>query len=449
MSGLSMLERDHALMPTGSISFLSALQMVCSLSSALLQAPESRLGDALQTGLSKVGEFLHLDNAYLYLYSESGDRVEKTFEWTTPGQGSQRKHLSGMRLCSFLYTKRMIEAKRQMILGSIEELPHGAKSERLLWHVTGTKALLGNPLYVQGVLIGYFGLASRRNPRIWTGEEVEFSRLLAEIFANALSRFCSEKRLRQAQENELSIAVEIQRSLLSPAPVPSKFPVGIGICSHPSLSVDGDFIDFFQNPDGSIDLIMGDSMGKGVTAALLSAATKIAILRARAESGSSADPAKESPGEILQRVEEEMGEKLGEVSAFVTLAFVRFDPKQHSLLLLNAGHPPVLIWRQNKARVDSFDSKNPPIGIPSQHEIEYQQTHVESGDVILMYSDGLIDARNKAGQFFGIQQIKDILQSTHYLPPQEIADRIYRLCLAYIGKDQFQDDFSCMVISIP
>ncbi len=447
MSILAGRGREFPFYPPDPETFPNVLQMICTLSNTILQATQERLEESLQAGLGAIGQFFGVDSAYLYLYSDSGDRVEQTFEWNASGPHTQKGRVSGMRLCPFAYTMQMVRDRMPMVLRSIEELPERARPERLFWTFMGTKSLLGNPLYLQGSLLGYFGLSSRLRSRNWTREEVELSRLLAGLFANSLSRFRSEKRLREAKESELSIAAEIQRSLLSPALIPGSFPVNVGISSHPSLSVDGDFIDLFQNPDGSIDLIMGDSMGKGVPAALLSAATKIAILRARAE-GCELNR-KGSPGEILRKVQEEMGEKLAEMSAFVTLAFARYYPDRRTLQILNAGHTTILIWRQFRGVVESFDSRNPPIGLLSPTEIKFEETSVKSGDVMLIYSDGLTDSRNPEGKFFGVKRAKEILQNTHYLPAQEIADRFYRLCMVFTGKNHFHDDFSCLVVSIP
>jgi serine phosphatase RsbU (regulator of sigma subunit) len=426
----------------------SILQLICSISTAILQATAPELEQALEKALAAIGQFLGLDNTYLHLYSETGDRIEKTFEWTRGGPTSRRR-LTGLRLCPFVYTMRLVHQQQPMVLSSIDDLPERAKSERLLWSITGTKSLLGNPLNAQGVLIGYFGLSSRETNRSWTDKEVELSRLLAGLFAHALSRFRSERRVREAKANELRIAAEIQRSLLSPVIPARPFPVEVGISTLPSRSVDGDFIDIFRDGSDTIDLIMGDSMGKGVPAALMSAATKIAILRARAEGLDPSEPLRESVCAIFRRVQEEMGGKLVEMSAFVTLAFVRFFPDRGTLQMLNAGHPPILIWRQALSTVDVFESQNPPIGIPSRTDALFHEIQVGPGDVVLIYSDGLTDARNDEGVFFGVPRLVEILQSIHYLPAQEIADRLFRLSLAFLGERQFHDDFSCLVVSIP
>jgi serine phosphatase RsbU (regulator of sigma subunit) len=423
--------------------------MICSLSNTLLQATAQKLPQAIESSLGTIGNFLGVDDVFLYLLSNSQDRVEKTFEWNVRGEDFSRKRFSGLGLSPFAFTLGMSREKQPLVLESFDQLPAGAKPEKIIWSYMGTKSFLGHPLHIQERLIGFFGISSRSRSRTWTDDEIRLANLLAGILANTLNRFRSEKHLLEMEQNELAIAADIQRSLLSPAPIPPDFPMHIGLSSQPSLNVDGDFIDLFRNPDGSIDLIMGDSMGKGVPAALLSAAVKIAILRARAESRFGVAGRRDSLGDILRKVQRETGDKLADMSAFVTLALARYHPDQGTLQIINAGHPSILVWRQNEGRVDSFSSLNPPIGLLQQNDIQSKTIRLGSGDIVLMFSDGLVDARNTDGTFFGEQRVVEILQSTHYLPAQDIATRFFRLCLSFLGKNPLHDDFSCLVAAIP
>ncbi len=441
--------RSNAAAVPSSDRSATVLALVCSLSRTLLQATHERLADAIKEALGTIGQFLQVDYSYLYLYSDDGTRIDRSFEWSASGNRVRKGRVTGMRLGSFNWSRRCIGRGGPIVLASLDDLPAWARSERLLWRCLGTTAMLANPLIHHGRVIGYFGLDSHSGPRLWSNEEIELSQVIAGLFANALYRYCAESQIREAQDTELRIAADIQSSLLTPTNVPSELPVRLGFVSHPSLLVDGDFMDFFYSTDSGLDLIMGDAMGKGVPAALMGAATRIAFLRARAELAECGRGATSTPGDVVTRVLGEIGPQLAGMSAFITLAFIRVQPGLRRLQILNAGHPPLLLRRHRRHEIVKFPSQIPPIGLMTEAMIRWHEVGYEPGDLLFACSDGLPEARNATGDFYGDERVHDFVRDSIDLDPQCMADRLFGNVRTFLSARKPQDDLSCLVVMFP
>lgn len=216
----------------------------------------------------------------------------------------------------------------------------------------------------------------------------------------------SELALARAQDLELETANRIQQTLLL-AP-PSRQHAGLWMSSfnQASRGIDGDFFDLFRVGKNTVDVIVGDVMGKGVPAALIGAATKLQFSRSLADillARVGIDDLPE-PMEIVSAVNSAMTQHLQSLEAFVTLVYLRIDFKANRLTWVGCGHEETLI-------VDRFGNKrllsnqHPPVGLSINGQYAQNDCPLNPGDAVFLCSDGAPDALMGNGQRLGRERI--------------------------------------------
>jgi sigma-B regulation protein RsbU (phosphoserine phosphatase) len=214
-----------------------------------------------------------------------------------------------------------------------------------------------------------------------------------------LSRAMAVRRLRQQArqlmlqnsaltrrlEAELARAGEVQAGLL-PREVPRLSGFELAARCMPAHEVGGDFYDWQQPLPGVLTLTVGDVMGKGMPAALL-----MATVRATLRAASLRNP----PAAALELVQQAMLADLERTDSFVTLFHARLDVPSRSLSYADAGHGHVFVLRDTGA-VETLTQGGPPLGVPIKQPYQEGVTTLQPGDSLVVYSDGLVEARPEA-----------------------------------------------------
>ncbi|MDQ3864655.1 MAG: SpoIIE family protein phosphatase [Actinomycetota bacterium] len=220
-----------------------------------------------------------------------------------------------------------------------------------------------------------------------------------DFIRNLTWRFrAAQVQERERIEQELQVARQIQQELL-PESVPELDGWQIATYYAPTREVGGDFYDFVELSGGRLGLIVGDATGHGMPAALVMATTR-GMLRAVVQSLES------SPGEVLVRVNEALVADIPP-STFVTCFYGVLDPKSGSLLYANAGHD--LPCRRNDGQAEELSARGMPLGLMPGTAYEEKQVVLESGDMVLFYSDGLVEAHNPQREMFGFPRLRRLV----------------------------------------
>jgi serine phosphatase RsbU (regulator of sigma subunit) len=237
-----------------------------------------------------------------------------------------------------------------------------------------------------------------------TGKEME-------IKGMAIFRFSSQGKvveswdsydqlslMRQSIEQELRAARRIQQALL-PQCLPQVDGWQITPFYQPAREVGGDFYDFFELEDSRMGLAVGDATGKGIPAALAASATG-SMLRAVAQDSGY------SPGEVLARVNKTLLARIPQ-NMFVTCFYAILDPKSAILSYANAGHDLPYLWRRGEAA--ELRARGMPLGLMSGMPYEEKEIALDTGEVALLYSDGLVEAHNPQGEMFGFPRLRALV----------------------------------------
>jgi serine phosphatase RsbU (regulator of sigma subunit) len=247
-----------------------------------------------------------------------------------------------------------------------------------------------------------------------------------------------ETQLRERLESDYRIGAEIQRSLL-PVGAPEVRGVQVAGWSEAAREVGGDFYDFRQIDDHRLGLALGDASGKGLPAALLVTECS-SVIRALAEE-------RYSLGELLAKTNNALVPRLSEAGNFVTLFLAEVNSRRGKIFYTSAGHNPPLL-----APADGSPTRwlachdGVPLGISPGCQYSNYEEPLAPGDTIVVYSDGITDARNKAGEFYGKERLEAILATSRAQPVPELLQTIINDVRKFLGDRDAADDMSLLVV---
>jgi sigma-B regulation protein RsbU (phosphoserine phosphatase) len=255
--------------------------------------------------------------------------------------------------------------------------------------------------------------------------------------------------LAEARIREGEIGARIQQTLLLGQP-PRNLPgIRVAALTIPSQQIDGDFYDFFSHHGRLLDVLVGDVMGKGVPAALLGAAIKSQFLHALRHLVSQAVGAKfPEPEEVVQMVHAAVTRQFIGLDFFATLCYARFDPSAHRIDFVDCGHTKTIQFKPRTRACEMLQGENVPLGV-SEREV-YQQISqpFEAGDLFFFYSDGLTEAQNETGEFFGTDRLVELITASAELQPEALLARVQAAAVEFAHAEAFADDLTCVAVRI-
>jgi len=258
-----------------------------------------------------------------------------------------------------------------------------------------------------------------------------------------------EAELDKAREHEIAIASRIQQTLLLGGKHEELKGIKLGDLTIASKKVDGDFYDVFMVHENCMDLIVGDVMGKGIPAALLGAAAKhhfmSVLYKLTRISGNTSLP---RPEEIVLTVHDEMIGQMRELDTFFTLCYARFDLYRKLLSYVDCGHMRTIHFHSATNTCSLLQGVNMPLGFPGQDNFKEILIPFEDGDLFFFYSDGLTEAKDSKGDFFGEERLEAFIRNNAQLEPQELCSITWKNIVEFSQSETFSDDFTCVAVKI-
>jgi serine phosphatase RsbU (regulator of sigma subunit) len=265
----------------------------------------------------------------------------------------------------------------------------------------------------------------------------EFAIHIMATTSSRLRRLVVEEVRRQRLEEELKIGRDIQLSLL-PTCCPELPGWEINAYYEPAREVGGDFYDFVVRPDDPdhLLLVIADVTGKGVPAALFMASART-TLRAEALTGC-------GPGDVLRRTNRvlRMDRRL---PLFLSAFYAMLDHRSGCLHFANAGHERPL-WRRVDGTVQPLDQHDFVLGL--FHDVVYGEWSIEMqpGDCLVMFTDGVTEARNATGEFFGESRLEQVVAASGGGSASELLRAIVEALGAFAGSTPPADDCTMVVL---
>jgi serine phosphatase RsbU (regulator of sigma subunit) len=238
-------------------------------------------------------------------------------------------------------------------------------------------------------------------------------------------------------QNDLQMAERIQRSFL-----PKILPQVPGYCFAESYlaarHIGGDYYDFIQISDNALGIAVADVAGKGASAALYMAKLS-SEMRFHARGCL-------SPGAVLTALNRSLAEEM-EMGMFVTLALLILERGNRNLTLSSAGHLPPLLRSSNGSVSELKIPRNVALGVLSDCEFGETRHALKGGDSVLLYTDGVTEAMDKAGKMFGVERLKQVVV-TGGGHPREILSGINLAVAEHTAGHPQSDDLAMVCLSV-
>ena len=303
---------------------------------------------------------------------------------------------------------------------------------------------------------GAFGGPSRPQALLSLGLALiaaAFARTAARERHEAILRAASDpverERARSSQRDaEVEIAARIQRTLLLDVPEISCAGLRIDAISVASSAVGGDFYAFMPYTPASVDVLVGDVMGKGIPSALLGAAIKGAFLRASLRLVAARPDSIPLPADIVTAVHAELVPKLMSLESYATLQYARIDVRRGLLDFVDCGHTPILHYDSTLGVCWLVKGTDLPLAFSAGADYARLSVPLAAGDRIVFHSDGITEAANEGGDLFGEARLADIVASNAAAEPQALTRRILNTTMYFAAGGAFRDDVTCVAVAV-
>jgi serine phosphatase RsbU (regulator of sigma subunit) len=277
-------------------------------------------------------------------------------------------------------------------------------------------------------------------PWEWRPEPLGFLAFTVSLGYVAARRFFASQQELVAVAREMAAARKIQTSIL-PQQVPAVAGLRVAVRYVPMAAVAGDFYDFLVVDDRRLGILVADTIGHGVPAALVASMIKVAFA---AQALHAPDPARlvTEMNRIFCRQAE---------GQLITAGYLFVDLEERTALYAGAGHPPLLLRRGASGAVEECEENGLLLGFRPTATYSTARLELHPGDRLVMYTDGILEAANRADQFFGKEQLKGLLAQHAPSSPDDFADCLLHNLATWSGTNSNrpqEDDLTLLVIDI-
>lgn len=291
-----------------------------------------------------------------------------------------------------------------------------------------------------GERLGFLLLGRKLSGMRFSGEEVALLGNLTSQCSSALKNgILYRDNLGKAMlEEELALARKIQQAFI-PSSFPTNLPVDVHGINVPSKQVGGDYFDFFPVHGGGYALAIADVAGKGVGAALLASMLQ-ASLRTLLKDGA-------PPGRVMERVNTLLCESTS-AEQFATLFVAHYDPHAETLTYCNAGHNYPLHRRADGSSV-ALERSALVLGVCDGIAYPEDVLRLAPGDLLLLYTDGVTEARSPDGEEFGEDRLTKFLIDSGACASRDLVHLVREEVLNFVGGPDTQDDMTLLCMRVP
>ncbi len=295
------------------------------------------------------------------------------------------------------------------------------------------------PFLYQGNLVGILTVGEKMSKNRYNAEDMTVLSVLANQAAIAVenARLHRETLEKQRMEEDLKLAHEIQKNLL-PRASPKGPRFEFAGYNLPSREVGGDYYDFLPLAGGKIGVVIGDISGKGIPAAILMSNLQ-ATFRISAVHAS-------SPAEAMYIVNNQITQTTS-VEKFATVFYGVFDPATYSFAYTNAGHN-CPIHRHIEGKYSMLKEGGLVIGVMENVLYRSKQIALVPGDILVFYTDGVTEARNREEEEFGEDRLMQAMEGPSTISAQSVLDSILDAVKDFSSDDFQPDDLTLVVLKV-
>lgn len=405
------------------------LGLISKVGVALLSS--SGLDETLNQVVSLVFEAVPAERCVIMLRDETAPDGMKIMAARVRGKEEQ---IEEVRISRTVMDEVLNNGKSVLTSDAQHDPRYASQTMALL----GIRSVLAVPLSVTPEKV--FGIIYADSPTYettFTEEHLDILTTLASVASIRVenARLLEERFERERMERELELATEIQQRFQPSAPPIVEGYEFQGI-SFSCYEIGGDYYDFIHRPENKMMIALGDVSGKGTAAALLMSSLHAAIHAQAA--------VKSNLVETVVAVNKYLAENTPS-NRFVTLFVTELDPFTGELHFINAGHNPPLIGRADGS-IEQLASGGFPLGIIPTAEYEIGKTILKSGEVLVIYSDGVSEAANLRGEEFGLERLSEVITKNRHRSASGLRDQIESSVSSFVQSAPAGDDITLVIV---
>jgi sigma-B regulation protein RsbU (phosphoserine phosphatase) len=277
------------------------------------------------------------------------------------------------------------------------------------------------------------------------------------VARDATAQVEAEKAQARYENMQKEFEAQIEKRLLQ-TQAPQSLPrADLASVMIPAGHLAGDFADFIVYDDRHVDILLGDVIGKGVQSALIAAGLQHLFAKSLARCGCGVTPRMscmkvphdlDKLSQVIAEVHAMCIQDLLDLNIFATLCYARLDLDAGKMALVDCGHTPTIHFRAETGSYTFLKNKNLPLGLAEEQQYRVTTVPLNLGDVILFYSDGVMEAQSSEGEQFGAERLAEVVREFHYLTSSDLTEKIRGRVATFCNNDQFTDDFSCIAVRI-
>ncbi len=268
---------------------------------------------------------------------------------------------------------------------------------------------------------------------------VGFSQLERRRFLTGWRREYGRQRERLRMREEIEYARKIQLSML-PQGAPDVDWLDLAAASLPATEVGGDYYEYFRLSESRLVLVIGDVAGHGLASGLLLSGVRSCLYLLEEYLA--------APVEILERLNH-MVRRTTDKRTYMTLLFAVLDREEDTLTVASAGHPPVLYYDVRAGSFDEVGRGAPPLGTFLEARYETERRSVAAGDLLIFYTDGLVEARNARDHEYGDERLKRaVARAAASRTARDVRDAVLGDLSNFKGDEEQADDMTLVVMRL-
>ncbi|MBX7222991.1 MAG: SpoIIE family protein phosphatase [Blastocatellia bacterium] len=437
-SGYTAPAKQYVL-PSGQGSIVSTteskrklLALVSKVGVALLS--NSELDEVLCEVMNLVFESLPVERGFLMMCSgETAPNGAPKLVCKVARSGG--KDIAGEVLLSRNITEQVLGTRTAVLTANAQQDPRFAGQQSIV--LSGMRSVMAVPLALGEQV---YGLIYTDNPydQRFTPDDLEVLTTIASVAVIKIenARLLEERLEKQRLEEELAIAGRIQASML-PRHDPELPGFELAGLSRPAAGVSGDYYDYFRISDSKLAVVIGDVTGHGISSGLLMALAKGGLLNQVNVSS--------HVGDVMSAMNSLIFEN-GSRRDLMTLCYLSVNLHTGEVSLSNAGHPFPYWYHASIKMVQGIEIGAYPLGAKAIANYPTEMFQMEYGDVVVLYSDGIVELQNTRHEQLGYPRFEDMIKALSHKPAREICENLVEAALKFSAGCLPEDDITVVVL---
>ena len=296
------------------------------------------------------------------------------------------------------------------------------------------------PLKIKETVIGVAALARRYGEVAFTEREYNIASILADYASAAIKIVYSYQEVMEHAEltKEGDIACKLQATL-PPKLLPTIPGLSLGSFQRIADGICGDYYDIIPARKDRISFVLADVAGKGMTSLMVMVMLR-AMLRLTVNTTQSA-------ATILSWANRGIASETT-IDHFASVALINYDGEQKKIQIATAGATPILLYHAATGEMEKISQMSDPVGVEKKTEYQDKDFSVQTDDIIITYTDGVIEAPNSRGLQYSKERLLEVIVNNKHLSGKEIAEHVKTDILKFTGVDAQHDDQTLLIIKI-